>query len=497
MKKTILILTAAFLAGCADGGGSTSNNAGSLSCEIPSRENLSEQSAETQNVNLQNEIPNISVDDSKDISAYKNFIVKFKGESTGGLQPSGNPVREFIVKGVTFKYLVKNTHTVELNMSADERRQFVANLRADKSVDYIEPDYPVHTIESTNEDQSAVATDADDISATTNDTYFSKQWMHRNVQTEKAWLVTTGSKEIVVAVLDSGIDYTHADLKNNMWINPQEMVNGKDDDNNGYVDDVYGWNFVSNNAFPKTTSRSNHGSHVAGIIGATGSNNTGIVGMAPDVRMMALRFIGDTGTGSTSGAIRGIDYAVQKRVFAINNSWGSGGTSRALGEAILRAEKAGVLFLVAAGNGTDGVGFSIDKKPWYPAAYNNSNVLAVAATKPDDYLTAFSNFGLTKVDVAAPGAQILSTVSNQAYQNMSGTSMATPLVTGLAVLVKAANPNLTYREVIQIIRGSVDRKASLTNKVASGGRVNAYRAVTVAAQNINKSPDAQLELPCP
>ncbi len=485
MKNYLLVIIAVALAGCADGSGSSSNsNAGSFSCDVPARENLPE------DVDAVAAQRRLAASATEDISSYKNFIIKYKDlPSDQGLQPSGNPVREFNVKGVAFKFLVQGTHAFELNMSADERKQFIADIRADSTVDYVEPDYPIHAIETDVSEG--------DLSATTNDPYFSRQWMHSAVQTEKAWRVTTGSKNIVVAVLDSGIDYTHKDLKNNMWINPQETVNGKDDDNNGYVDDVYGWNFVSNNAYPKTTSSSNHGSHVAGIIGATGSNNTGVIGMAPNVRMMALRFIGDTGTGSTSGAIRGIDYAVKKRVFAINNSWGSGGTSRALGDAIARAEKAGVLFLVAAGNGTNGVGFSIDRTPWYPASYKNSNVLTVAATQPNDNLTAFSNYGLTKVDVAAPGAQILSTVSNQAYQNMSGTSMATPLVTGLAVLVKAANPNLSHREIIQIIRGSVDHKSSLASKIASGGRVNAYKAVSIAAQNINKSPDAKLEIPCP
>lgn len=471
--------------GCADGTSGSNKLAGSLSCEVPARE----LSADSES----NYASAMSMNNDEDISTFKNFIVKFKSaasdrnESTETLQPSGRAVREFNVKGVTFKTLSKNTHTFTLDMVEEDRKKYIDDLKTDQSVDYVEPDYPIQLIDTAGEDE---------ISAETNDPYFSKQWMHRNIQSEKAWTVTTGSKNIVVAVLDSGIDYTHKDLKNNMWINPQEKVNGKDDDNNGYVDDIYGWNFVSNNANPKTTSSSNHGSHVAGIIGATGSNNTGIVGIAPNVRMMALRFIGDSGTGSTSGAIRGIDYAVSKRVFAINNSWGSKGTSKSLGDAILRAEKAGVLFLVAAGNGSNSVGFNIDRTPWYPAAYSNSNVLSVAATRTDDSLTAFSNFGINKVDVAAPGSQILSTVSNQAYQNMSGTSMATPLVTGLAVLVKAANPKLTYKEVIKIIRGSVDRKASLANKVASGGRVNAYKAVTLAAVNINKQPDAQLEIPC-
>lgn len=475
------------LFGCADGSSNSNKLAGSLSCELPARETTAIDALKNASTMSKNKGEENSINNLTDISNFKDFIVKFKSDTKESLQPSGRPVREFNVKGITFKALSKNTHTFTLDMAVEDRKKYIAELNADQSVEYVEPDYPVELIDAASED---------DISAETNDTYFSKQWMHQNVQSEKAWTVTTGSKNIVVAVLDSGIDYTHKDLKNNMWINPQEKVNGLDDDNNGYIDDIYGWNFVSDNANPKTTSSSNHGSHVAGIIGATGSDNTGIVGMAPNVRMMALRFIGDSGTGSTSGAIRGIDYAVSKRVFAINNSWGSSGTSRALGDAILRAEKAGVLFLVAAGNGSNHVGFNIDRTPWYPASYSNSNVLSVAATGMNDNLTAFSNFGFAKVDVAAPGAQILSTISNQAYQNMSGTSMATPLVTGLAVLVKAANPKLTYKEVIKIIRGSVDRKASLANKVASGGRVNAYKAVRLATANLDKTPEAKLEIPC-
>ncbi len=489
MKRFLILAAAASLLGCADGSNSTTgkavNKAGALACDIAARENT-ENTTDMISQNLKQTA--LSENSSQDIAEFQNFIVKYKSDSADSLQPSGRPLKEFNVKGITFKALAKNTHTFELNMPKEARKKYIDDLRADQTVEYVEPDYPIQVIESENND---------DISQETNDPYFSRQWMHQNVQSEKAWTVTTGSKKIVVAILDSGIDYTHKDLKNNMWINPQETVNGIDDDNNGYVDDIYGWNFVSNNANPKTTGHSNHGSHVAGIIGATGSDHIGVVGMAPNVSLMALRFIGESGTGSTSGAIRGIDYAVSKKVFAINNSWGSSGTSRALGDAITRAEKAGILFLVAAGNGSNHIGYNIDRSPYYPASYSNSNVISVAASKPDDNLTAFSNFGLTKVDVAAPGAQILSTISDQAYQNMSGTSMATPLVTGLAVLVKAANPKLTYREVIQIIRRSVDKKASLANKVASGGRVNAYKAVTMAAQNINKAPSERLDLPCP
>ena len=331
MKK-LLIITLLIAAGCAENNNNPVVEA-ALTCEMPANEDLnSENQASDQNINQMN----LSQMSSGELSSYQNFIVKYKKDS---IRPSGNTLKEYNVKGITFRAIAKNTLTFSLNISADERKTYIEELQADEDVEYIEPDYPIYTIYENNQQNSH-----ENITTATNDPYFSKQWMHENVQTEKAWSITTGSNKIVVAVLDSGIDYTHSDLKNNMWMNPQEKVNGKDDDGNGYIDDVYGWNFVSNNAYPKTTSKSNHGSHVAGIIGASGSNNLGIIGMAPNVKMMALRFIGDTGTGSTSGAIRGIDYAVSKKVFAINNSWGSPGTSKALGDAISRAEKAGILF---------------------------------------------------------------------------------------------------------------------------------------------------------
>ncbi len=491
MKKTILLIATAQILGCAADHGTSGSPANkSLSCQISGQESTSLASNQkflTQVTDSDSKL-NAAAIVAADSGNYNNFIIKYKSNSTtaGSLAPSGTPVRSYVVKGITFQHVAHGTYSFSLATAADKKQKVLADLASEQDVEFIEPDYPIYANQDAgNEDFLKTA-------------QFNDQWALPKVNLQAAWGVTKGSNDIVIAVLDSGIDYTHSDLKNNMWRNPKEVINGFDDDGNGLIDDVYGWNFVSNNSNPKTSATSNHGSHVAGIIGANRGNGQGILGMAPNVKMMALKFIGENGSGSTSDAIRGIDYAISKKVFAINNSWGSSGGSRALSDAIGRAEHAGVLMVVAAGNGSGGIGYSIDNQGWYPASYKNSNVLNVAATGSSDFLTSFSNFGTRLVDVAAPGLNILSTVSNQGYQTMSGTSMAAPLVTGLAVLVKAANPALNYLQVISVIRSSVDKFTSLTGRIGAGGRVNALRAVQVAAANIGKNlTGGSIVAPCP
>ncbi len=490
MKKIILMIAVAQYLGCAADHGNSevkaSNVADTLSCQVPGRvlENGNENSNSDGSVNS-----NFSTVQplAADAANYNNFIVKYKSQSptAKSLAPSGQPVREFAVKGISFQSVVHGTYSFSLNTSVAEKQKYLADLSSQRDVEYVEPDYAIYPIQEANPGDTQTTAQ------------FSDQWSLADVQLKEAWNVTKGSKDIVIAILDSGIDYTHQDLRNNIWINPNEIANnGVDDDGNGFIDDVYGWNFANNNSDPRTRTTSNHGSHVAGIIGGNRGDGQGIYGMAQNVKMMALKFIGENGSGSTSAAIRGIDYAISKKVFAINNSWGSSGGSRALQDAIGRAEKAGVLFVVAAGNGSGGRGYSIDTTGWYPASYSNPNILTVAATASNDFLTTFSNFGLHKVDVAAPGLNILSTVTNQSYQKMSGTSMAAPLVTGLAVLVKAANPSLNYQQVINIIRGTVDKLPSMSGKIAAGGRVNALNAVTLASQSSGGRPPGA-STPCP
>jgi len=420
-----------------------------------------------------------SVSTSEVDTNYENYIVKFREDTEPivGLQPSGHPVREYSVKEFRLTSLQGgNTYSLNLKTSGEEKKKFLESLQNQANVEYIEPDYPIQSIIDDQEEGAESGS-----AAVVNDPYFSSQWFHRKVNSLGAWNLNEGAKDIVVAVVDTGIDYTHPDLKNNMWKNPGEIAgNRKDDDGNGYIDDIYGWNYVSNNADPRTSSKSIHGSHVAGIIGASGHNGIGIIGMAPQVKLMALRFLGETGTGMTSSAIKGINYAVDKKVFLINNSWGSGSYSKALFEAITRARKANVLFFAAAGNGRSGVGYNIDSSAWYPASYKSSNVFSVAASTSQDQLTKFSNYSVRKVDVAAPGYSIYSTVTGAGYKYLSGTSMATPLVSGLAVLVKVANRSLTADQVMSLLRESVDPIVSMKNKIMSGGRVNAFKAVSLA-----------------
>ncbi len=494
MNRFLLIILIAIQFGCAaDQGGSGENAALACGPTRGDQQNATSASQEDDNVNRLNLNSNAQL--SANFSQFKNFIVKFKNKVSSatalGLQPSGNAIGEYQVKGLSLRAMGEESFTFELNSSSEEKKRILDDLLVDADIDYVEPDYPVYPIDATPGVAGLNQTETED--GETVSAQATSQWALNTVHSDEAWKITKGSKDLLVAVLDSGIDYNHKDLKANMWTNKGEVINGKDDDRNGYIDDIYGWNFASNNSNAKTTSASNHGTHVAGIIGGTGST---ISGLSPKVKLMALKFIDESGTGSTSAAIKGIDYAIKKGVFAINNSWGSTGNSRALSDAITRAEKAGILFVVAAGNGNRGVGYNIDRTPWYPAAYTNSNILTVAATMTNDQLTSFSNYGLNKVDVAAPGLQILSTVTNNNYQKMSGTSMAAPLVTGLSVLVKAANPALSYKQIINIIRGSVDRISSMVGRVGSGGRVNAQRAVRVAAE-AGSSPSASIGINCP
>ena len=389
-------------------------------------------------------------------SLYSDYIVSF--QKVHSLQPSGQPLREYNVKSIQLKKLNDKTFTFKMPIS--EIEQTLQKLSEIGEIEFLEPDFEVQATQ--------VKTSS----------FNQAQWAHHLIQSEQAWAKSNGAHHLVVAVVDSGIDYQHIDLKNIIWKNSLEIMNGLDDDRNGYVDDIRGWNFVEKNNDPKTNVNSNHGTHVAGIIGSQGNTSSSVKGETQHVRLLPLRFISETGTGSTSNAIRAIDYAIQKKVFAINNSWGSFNRSEALSQAISRAEKAGILFLAAAGN--DGINLS--QMPFYPASFPHSNLISVAATQANDQLTSFSNYSRELVDVAAPGSQILSTVTGNRYMKMSGTSMATPFVAGLAVLVKAANQNLNFLQIKSIIQSSVDQKAGLFNKVKSSGRINAKKAVDLALQ---------------
>jgi subtilisin family serine protease len=311
-----------------------------------------------------------------------------------------------------------------------------------------------------------------------NDPRFSSQWGLDNptgldVRALEAWDVTTGSPNVVVAVIDSGVDVTHPDLAGKIWTNPKEVAGNRlDDDRNGKVDDAQGWNFVSGSNSLRDDD--GHGTHVAGIIAAASNNATGGSGIAPGVRIMPLKFLNWAGSGQISDAVSAIYYAVDNGARVINASWAGPDFSQSLQDAIGYARSRNVVFVAAAGN--DSV--NIDARPAYPANYRLPNMLVVAAIDRTGAVSSFSNWGARTVDIAAPGSDIVSTIPGGRYSSYSGTSMATPFVSGVAALVLSRTPTLTADQVVNRIRGTAAPLSTLSGRVMSGGALDAYAAVT-------------------
>lgn len=311
-------------------------------------------------------------------------------------------------------------------------------------------------------------------------------------ETLEARQLLSVSQPPVVAVIDSGIDVSHPYLAANIWTNPGEVAgNGVDDDRNGYVDDIHGWNFVDNTA--NVQDGYGHGTHVAGIVAAAGTAGVSTAGIGWNVSLMALKFQDNTGLGFTGAAIAGIQYATMMRrdfgvnVVAINVSWGgTTGTSTMLQDAIRAAGDAGITFVAAAGNSAS----DSDVVARYPSGYDLSNVIAVAATGWDGSLAGFSNYGATTVDLGAPGAAIYSTLPGGRYGYLSGTSQATPHVSGAVARLAAAKPGITVAEVRTALFATVDKLPSLAGRVATGGRLNVFAALASVG-------DASLVAPAP
>lgn len=352
----------------------------------------------------------------------------------------------------------------------------LAALEASGLFDYVEPDYIQHA------------------SATPADVAFTdgRLWGLRNLgqsggvsgvdtQVVSAWDLTTGSSNVIVAVIDTGIRYTHRDLAANMWRNPGEIEgNGVDDDANGFVDDVFGINAITRSGNPLDDN--GHGSHCAGTIGGTPNDIGELVGVAWTVRLMGLKFLSAQGSGDLSDSIRCIDYAIAKGAHIISGSYGGGGFSRATSDAIERARQAGILCVFAAGNESN----NNETNPAYPASYPHNNIISVAAIDRTGALATFSNFGATSVDIAAPGVQIFSCnfQNDSVYQTISGTSMATPHVAGVAALLKARNFNEGYVTIRERLLGSTKPLAGLQGRMGTGGIVQARAAMDLSADNV-------------
>jgi thermitase len=318
------------------------------------------------------------------------------------------------------------------------------------------------------------------------DVRFGEQWSLENtgqnggkanadIGVLRAWYKTTGSSKVVVAVLDSGVEYTHFDLINNMWERPADMSPYFDDEL-GEFNDLHGFNATDRLRDPMDDN--GHGTHCAGIIGAEGNNGYGIAGINWNVEIMPLKFLDANGSGTTKDAIEAINYVIERKragvnVRIISASWGSTQKSRALRDAIKKAGDEGILFVAAAGNNGD----DSDKRPHFPAGYDLPNMVAVAALDRNDQLASFSNYGAKSVHVAAPGKEILSTWLKGEFYVASGTSMATPEVAGVAALILSTSPKMSVKELRDRLFDSVDKLDSLKGKVVTGGRINAARAV--------------------
>ena len=323
-------------------------------------------------------------------------------------------------------------------------------LARNPAVEYAEPNYLMHTM------------------ATPNDPRFSQQWGLENgsgadISAPQAWDRTTGSEDVVIGVIDSGMDITHVDLKENLFKNTGEIAgNNVDDDGNGYIDDVRGWDFYNHDNDPMDAGA--HGTHVAGTICAEGDNGLGVVGVLWRCKIMVLQFMGPTG-GFTSGAMDALSYAVAKGVRVSNNSWGTNSLSTPLYTTIQNAQAIGHLYVAAAGNN----GRDTDLVPLYPAAFDLDNIISVGSIQSNETPAGSSNFGAVSVDLHAPGVGILSTLSDGSYGTMSGTSMASPHVTGAAALLLSANPSLTYGEVRSLLLQTARPAAALAGLSATGG----------------------------
>ncbi len=389
------------------------------------------------------------------------YIVKYKNIKHKQIKESSlnTEIKDIIDNKVNESDLILTKSPVKVSNLINE----IKKKNLDDNIEYIEPDYPIR-----------LASD---------DRFYKKQWGIKNdnvelsevtidANIEKAWEKTEG-EDVIVAVIDTGIDITHEDLSNNIWINDKEIAgNGIDDDENGFIDDVNGWNFTENNNNVYNQDKANeeaHATHVSGIIAGIKDNQNGITGVAPKAKILPLKVF-NNGVAYTSDIINAIEYAEKMGVKIVNCSWGNVEYNNSLKEVIEDSE---MLFICAAGNSFE----DIDFNPIYPAAFELDNIISVASISQNGNLSSFSNFGEVSVDIAAPGEDILSTLPNNTYGKFSGTSMATAFVSGEAALLLNEFKEKSINEIKNNILESSDRISTLKGRVYRGNKINCSNAV--------------------
>jgi len=416
------------------------------------------------------------------------LIVKLKVDQNKNVQ------RAFLSYGAEIKQRLRSKLVLVRVSGEKSLTGMISTLSQNKLIDYAEPNFIYSVVqpaaEQTLDDLLAPLKYNDSAAYTPNDPKYAELWgMHNtgsndpsgaqgvagaDISAQQAWEITRGNRSVKIAVIDTGIDYTHPDLAENIWVNEAEK-NGKagvDDDGNGYVDDIHGYDFANDDADP--IDGHSHGTHCAGTIGAVHNNAQGVAGVMAEVSLVAVKFLSDAGSGTTANAIRSIDYATSLNVDIMSNSWGGGGRSQALFEAIQRASDKGIIFAAAAGNSST----NNDSRPHYPSNYATANMVSVAAHASNDELASFSCFGRNTVHIAAPGHKITSCIKNGGYGTYSGTSMATPHVAGAVGLLLAHTGRMDHAIFKErLLKTSVPVR-SYRGKMQANGRLNVYNLLT-------------------
>lgn len=406
-------------------------------------------------------------------------IIKLKG--------SGKTMKAqaFIGKAVSEKAMTLKGSYSGLNMhhfklgNGQDLEATLRDLRSDPDVEYAEPNYILKAPGQVGQEEVISMSDVRAQSAVaTSSTVGALAQTNAPIQLQSAWSQMSSSvSPVVVAIIDTGVDMNHEVFVDSgaIWTNPNEIAgNGIDDDANGYIDDVHGWNFAANNNSPMDDD--NHGTHVAGIVLGTTQDIAAYPMQPAAIRIMPLKFLDASGMGTTSDAVKAIYYAVNNGAKVLNNSWGGGGYSNSLLDAIAFAYSRRVVFVAAAGNASS----NNDVTPTYPANYSVPGVISVASTTDADGLSSFSNFGVSTVHVGSPGSSIWSSLPNNFYGRASGTSMATPFVAGLAALMLRENSSLSAYQVRELLFAGAQKISSLQTKTTTKARINAYNSVVAA-----------------